>query len=755
MTLDQKITEGWSSAEWVRHYLSFGLDIVPLEPWSTVAAGEPITSEEQIAQIYGGASVKQPGIGLLCGQKVVAVVIDGGGQTYYDRMVASGYVSENADITGTTTTNRERIWLFRAQDNEFLPNIELFPGVRVVGSGIVAMPPTDLMGASPMRWRVDHTMERCLRRAVPPALVDLATNPTLLRTVRAEFTGIVVPEVGTPAPPAEPDLSGWDGFTIDGKPAIEVIPDEECMGTEALKVLSILREDIFKRAEVIVSVVEDSDKLSGITRPRKMPKLRELSSKRIRGILSGEIAFFKWKKSESGEQYKVLVNVPDNLAENIVSRLYIEHVRQIEFVTEIPSLRPDGSIIEKPGYDETTGVLYTPKLPFQPVPEKPTRQEAAAAYRRIEDLFIDFPFAEPRYRAMAIAALLTPIARPAFRGHSPMFFVEANVRGVGKTLVVDAIHTLLYGNSAPRKVISRDDEEMRKKITTIGIEGAPIVLFDNIRSTLDSPSLESAITGDAWSDRALGSNKDIDVVLNCVWFGTGNNVEYAGDISRRIARIRMVSKDQHPEARANFKYPKLLEHIAASRETLIVDCLTVLRAYVVASKPEQKLNAWGGFSGWSSLVRAAIVWAGMVDPYSLDDSQDMDAESLAIESLIHAWERVARRMDGPAGSETTTGFHTATKVLEFVVQKQSESGKDSYGRDIDKFDDFQEAMHAVFGLAPRQYIDASKRVGRKFAEVRDRVFSGKHLVSKPNRTGVMTWSVQTVATQGVAPGEEN
>jgi putative DNA primase/helicase len=39
------------------------------------------------------------------------------------------------------------------------------------------------------------------------------------------------------------------------------------------------------------------------------------------------------------------------------------------------------------------------------------------------------------------------------------------------------------------------------------------------------------------------------------------------------------------------------------------DCLTVLRAYIVAGKPAQPIKPYNRFPDWSEWVRASIVWA--------------------------------------------------------------------------------------------------------------------------------------------------
>ena len=87
----------------------------------------------------------------------------------------------------------------------------------------------------------------------------------------------------------------------------------------------------------------------------------------------------------------------------------------------------------------------------------------------------DFPFASDMHRAAWLAALLTPLARPAFDGPAPLFLVDANVRAAGKGLSLEVISRIVTGNPFP--VISYPvnpndgEEELRKKITSFLLYG--------------------------------------------------------------------------------------------------------------------------------------------------------------------------------------------------------------------------------------------------------------------------------------------
>ena len=102
------------------------------------------------------------------------------------------------------------------------------------------------------------------------------------------------------------------------------------------------------------------------------------------------------------------------------------------------------------------------------------------------------------------AAVLTPLARFAFRGPAPFFLVDANVRGAGKGLLPDTIAVIDSGRGFARAVYTLDEAEMSKVITALALAGEPLVLLDNINGFLGNASLDAALTATEWQGRVLG-----------------------------------------------------------------------------------------------------------------------------------------------------------------------------------------------------------------------------------------------------------
>jgi len=189
--------------------------------------------------------------------------------------------------------------------------------------------------------------------------------------------------------------------------------------------------------------------------------------------------------------------------------------------------------------------------------------------------------------------------------------------------------------------VSGDREEIRKAVTAALREGHAIINLDNVEHPLSSPDLSRAITQTEYGDRILGASKILRLPTNLTWMATGNNLAFRGDLSVRALLCRQDARLERPEER-NFKIPDLKAYIADHRSELVAAALTILRAYVLAGRPDQRLKPWGGFDEWTAVIRAPLVWLGMADPcdtrqHVIEDDPDREAAA----TVLHAWYSVA------------------------------------------------------------------------------------------------------------------
>jgi hypothetical protein len=316
---------------------------------------------------------------------------------------------------------------------------------------------------------------------------------------------------------------------------------------------------------------------------------------------------------------------------------------RLEGVVEAPTLRADGSVLQNAGYDQTSGLIYEPGSERVPqVPEEPTLTEARAAVELLGQPIQDFPFLEASDRSAALALILSLLAKQAICGPIPMFLVVAPTPATGKTLLARVASLIATGRSIPASDLPASVDEQRKFLLALGLEGAPLVLLDNIECDFASRVLCQALTSGTIKGRVLGVSRTAEVPVPLV-VGTGNNVSPKGDLVRRVLPIGLDPRVERPEERTGFAIQDLERWVRTNRPRLVVAGLTILRGFCHAGRPQPRvgLPAWGSYEAWSDLVRGALVWAGQPDPWlgrrRIRDEPDPDLEVLG--SLLRCWHR--------------------------------------------------------------------------------------------------------------------
>lgn len=173
------------------------------------------------------------------------------------------------------------------------------------------------------------------------------------------------------------------------------------------------------------------------------------------------------------------------------------------------------------------------------------------------DIMADFPFVDEASRANAIAAMLTPVCRPAIKGPTPLALFDATTQGTGKTLLSEVVSLIVSGREGALFSAPREPEEWRKQLTSVLREGSSIVIIDNVNHRLNSADLCKALTETIHGDRILGQSQTIILPVRCTWIATGNNLQLGGDMPRRCYWVRMDAKCSRPLSRTPNVVPAL------------------------------------------------------------------------------------------------------------------------------------------------------------------------------------------------------
>jgi hypothetical protein len=102
--------------------------------------------------------------------------------------------------------------------------------------------------------------------------------------------------------------------------------------------------------------------------------------------------------------------------------------------------------------------------------------------------------------------------------------------------------------------------------------------------------------------------------------------------------MQLEATVEHPEERTGFRHPRLLEHVRERRAALLSAALTIVRAYVVAGRPDMQLRPMGSYEAWTSLIRSALVWADLSDPCdTVLAIRAADTRTDSLRAVVEAW----------------------------------------------------------------------------------------------------------------------
>jgi len=381
-----------------------------------------------------------------------------------------------------------------------------------------------------------------------------------------------------------------------------------------------------------------------------------------------------WEKFDTRSKEWRRINCPDEVVSKYLARLGEWNLPRLSGAISAPTLRPDGTILQEPGYDAAMQVYYDPcGVDYPKIPKNPDMSDAIDALKLIDKALGSFPYQEPVDRSVALAAALTALVRRSLPA-APLIGISAPKPGSGKTLLADGIAILAMGTRAPAMVFAKTDEEAQKTALSVLLQGDPVILIDNIERPLEGDWLCSILTEETYTQRALGRNEMVSVPTRVLFVATGNHLRFARDLHTRTLLCRLDAKMERPEQR-QFDYD-LRTRLQQQRPELVAAGLTCLRAFIsTGQRVGDFVKPWGRFEHWSSLVRAPLVWLDYEDPCTslatIESSDPVRSEQLQV---MYSWHsafgeknmtarEVIREIDNPAGNDALLGLYEVFSEL--------------------------------------------------------------------------------------------
>jgi hypothetical protein len=356
-----------------------------------------------------------------------------------------------------------------------------------------------------------------------------------------------------------------------------------------------------------------------------------------------ELCTFQRYSPKKGEWYNV---GPSNEHINAVLGLRAwTRIRPLDAVARSPFVRPDGSICTEPGYDPTSRSLLFPNTGYPEIPANPSRSDALSALQRIRGIFDQFPWKTRAAESAFLSHILTEAARLAC-DCVPMFWYTAPKAGHGKGYLQQMASVIVHGNNPSLRPWVGESEELRKTLYAALLAGDRSLLFDNVPSgnKIRAAALCAFITAEYYTDRKLGVSEGPKLTNRAVLSASGNNITPVGDMARRSVVIRLDANMEKLDQR-EFKIRDIRGYVRAHRAELLIDILTIIKAYHAAPMEDAPIPL-PTFVSWSHFCRDPLIWLGLPDPVETQEEETDDEQT----SRTSVFTALAERM---AGAEFT------------------------------------------------------------------------------------------------------
>ena len=217
--------------------------------------------------------------------------------------------------------------------------------------------------------------------AGPPDCLDIPPPGDEDRPDDQRPTSAGQPDDGEVPSPADGDRPGKQAPSEWQRPVIARSSELHLDADKAIRALIVSPDvEIYSHGQALVEVVRI---------PGKHPQLSPFKRARLQDVMSRSS---QWMGGDAINPRQI--RAPRDIAEILLSRPD-SGAAILEGIVVAPTMRPDGSILDLPGYDSETRLLFEPSADFPPIPEKPSPAQVQDALRLLRDPFREFPWLAP------------------------------------------------------------------------------------------------------------------------------------------------------------------------------------------------------------------------------------------------------------------------------------------------------------------------------------------------------------------------
>jgi hypothetical protein len=273
-----------------------------------------------------------------------------------------------------------------------------------------------------------------------------------------------------------------------------------------------------------------------------------------------------------------------------------------------PLVLADGALLGPDGLDRKRGIQFVipPELrAVIPRPRDCTEAAVKAAMEFLCDEWLVDVLTDNAGKAIIVALALTMIERSLLNDR-PCFFLNAGKPGTGKTTLFTMLVLAVLGVMPAAAAWATDENERRKTLLSLFVQGVAYVLWDNIEkgSQISCPHIERACTAAFYSDRRLGVTEIAIAAASAIQVFTGNNIGAKDDLATRALEVLLMTERPDPENR-NFTHGDALGWTKDNRDKILAALYTILLGNPQLKEPRD-VEGKTRFKMWWRLVGSAV-----------------------------------------------------------------------------------------------------------------------------------------------------
>lgn len=314
------------------------------------------------------------------------------------------------------------------------------------------------------------------------------------------------------------------------------------------------------------------------------------------------------------------------------------------------------------GYDEETATFTAPAFEYE------TDMHPEDALNFLRDVYGEFPFDDSDGRkpleknrsfSVQMAAHFTAYGRLLFTDClRPGFVFLANQSGSGKTLLARMALAPVFGTVAP-SALSRDENELEKRLTTWTEEGKKYLFFDNVKGgRVSSAALELFLTSPEYEGRILSKNESGGGKNQALVILTGNDVTLSTDLKRRTLLCELFVVGEGLDRK--FRNPITDKWVAdpETRARFLAALWSLMNNWQTAKCPRIKEGLVPSFETYSEIIGGLVTLNGFANPLETPATQMDESEQ--------AWRQFLRALADPVETGTTYDYRVddAMQVAE-------------------------------------------------------------------------------------------